>query len=78
MQKFKKTQVSKEKQEDINIKDLSAKEISVYNVWARKYKRNKARQLQKEKALRSFNSKIARTINIRHLDLIINCADPYS
>ena len=43
MWKFKKTQVSKEKQEDINIKDLSAKEISVYNVWARKYKRNKAR-----------------------------------
>ena len=30
--KFKKTQVSKEEQEDINIKDLSAKEISVYNV----------------------------------------------
>src|SRR5690349_11586830 len=76
--KFKKTQVSEEEQEDIDIEDLSAEEISVYNVWARKYERDEARWLQKEKALRSFNSEIARTIDVRHLDLIVDCADPYS
>jgi hypothetical protein len=76
--KFKKTQVSEEEQEDIDIEDLSAEEISVYNVWARKYERDEARWLQKEKALRSLNSEIARTIDVRHLDLIVDCADPYS
>jgi hypothetical protein len=76
--KFKKTEVSEEEQEDIDIEDLSAEEISVYNVWARRYERNEARWLQKEKALRSFNSEIARTIDVKHLDLIVDCADPYS
>ncbi|KAF1930460.1 uncharacterized protein M421DRAFT_3522 [Didymella exigua CBS 183.55] len=76
--RFKKTQVSKEEQEDIDIEDLSAEEISVYNMWTRKYERDKARWLQKEKALRSFNSKIARTINVKHLDLIVDCSSPYS
>ena len=76
--KFKRTQVSEEEQEEIDIEDLSAEEISVYNVWVRKYERDEARWLQREKALRSFNSEIARTIDVRHLDLIVDCADPYS
>ncbi|KAF1925282.1 uncharacterized protein M421DRAFT_32260, partial [Didymella exigua CBS 183.55] len=76
--RFKKTQVSEEEQEDIDIEDLSAEEISVYNVWTRKYERDEARWLQKEKALRSFNSEIARTIDVKHLDLIVDCSSPYS
>lgn len=76
--KFKKTRVSKEEQDNIDIEDLTAEEISVYNVWAKKYERDEARWLQKEKALRSFNSEIARTVDVRHLDLIVDCSDPYS
>ena len=45
-------------------------------MWARKFERE-VRWLQKEKTSRSFNSEIARTIDVKHLDLIVNCSDPY-
>ena len=76
--RFKKTQVSKEEQEDIDIEDLSAEEILVYNTWARKFEQEEGRWLQKKKALASFNCEIAKTIDVKHLDLIFNCPDPYS
>ncbi|KAF2625669.1 hypothetical protein BU25DRAFT_345414, partial [Macroventuria anomochaeta] len=76
--KFKKIRVSEEEQEDVDIEDLSAEEMSVYSMWTRKFERKEVQWLQKEKALRSFNSEIARTIDVKHLDLIINCTDPYS
>ncbi|KAF2622834.1 hypothetical protein BU25DRAFT_434539 [Macroventuria anomochaeta] len=74
--RFKNKKLS-EKQ-DVDIEDLSAEEVSVHSMWARKFEREEARWLQKEKALKEFKAEIARTIDVKHLDLIVNCTDLYS
>ncbi|KAF1358630.1 hypothetical protein EJ07DRAFT_122847, partial [Lizonia empirigonia] len=75
--KFKK-QIPSEGREEIDIEDLSPEEISAYNTWARKFEREESRWLRREKAMRDLNTEITRTVNVRHLHLIVNCPDPYS
>ncbi|KAF2022833.1 hypothetical protein EK21DRAFT_82241 [Setomelanomma holmii] len=64
--------------EQIDIPDLTATELATYNSWARRFDRDEARWITKEKALRNLSLEIVQTINVRHLDLILNCANPYS
>ena len=63
--KFKKTRVSEEEQDDIDIEDLSAEEMAAYGMWTRKFEREEARWMKKEDALKDFNSEIAQTINVK-------------
>jgi hypothetical protein len=65
-------------EEQINIPDLTATELATYNSWARQFDRDEARWLTKEKALQNLSLKIVQTINVKHLDLILDCADAYS
>jgi DDE superfamily endonuclease len=50
----------------------------MYLTKSRKVGRGEGRWLQKERAFKSFNSEIARTIDVKLLDLIVNSLDPYS
>jgi hypothetical protein len=61
----------------LEIYDLTPTELSKYNAWARTYDQKRVEWRQKEKALKEFNSEIARTIDIKHIDLIIDCEDAY-
>ncbi|KAI2484408.1 hypothetical protein Ptr902_03348 [Pyrenophora tritici-repentis] len=45
---------------------------------ARRFDRDEARWLTKEKALRNLSLEIVQTIDVKHLDLILDCADAYS
>jgi hypothetical protein len=62
----------------IDIPDLTATELATYNSWARRFDRDEARWLTKEKALRNLSLEIVQTIDVKHLDLILDCADAYS
>ncbi|KAI0568661.1 hypothetical protein Alg215_12058, partial [Pyrenophora tritici-repentis] len=64
--------------EQIDIPDLTATELATYNSWARRFDRDEARWLTKEKALRNLSLEIVQTIDVKHLDLILDCADAYS
>jgi hypothetical protein len=64
--------------EQIDILDLTTTELATYNSWARRFDRDEARWLTKEKALRTLSLEIVQTIDIKHLDLILDCADAYS
>jgi hypothetical protein len=64
--------------EQIEIPDLTATELATYNSWARRFDRDEARWLTKEKALRTLSLEIVQTIDIKHLDLFLDCADAYS
>ena len=64
--------------EQIEIPDLTVTELAAFNSWARKFDRDEARWLTKEKALRNLSLEIVQTIDVKHLDLILDCADPYS
>ena len=64
--------------EQIDIPDLTATELAVYNSWARRFDRDEARWLVREKALRNLSLEIVQTIDVKHLDLILDCADPYN
>jgi hypothetical protein len=64
--------------EQIDIPDLTATELATYNSWARRFDRDEARWLTKEKALRTLSLEIVQTIDIKHMDLILDCADAYS
>jgi hypothetical protein len=64
--------------EQIDIPDLTVAELATYNSWARRFDRDEARWLTKEKALRTLSLEIVQTIDIKHLDLILDCADAYS
>ena len=64
--------------EQIDIPDLTATELATYNSWARRFDRDEARWLTKEKALRNLSLEIVQTIDVKHLDLILDCADPYN
>ncbi|KAI0603861.1 hypothetical protein TUN205_11896, partial [Pyrenophora tritici-repentis] len=61
--------------EQIDIPDLTATELATYNSWARRFDRDEARWLTKEKALRTLSLEIVQTIDVKHLDLILDCAD---
>jgi hypothetical protein len=64
-------------EEQIDIPDLTATELATYNSWARRFDRDEARWLTKEKALRNLSLEIVQTIDVKHLDLILSCADAY-
>ena len=64
--------------EQIDIPDLTATELATYNSWARRFDRDEAKWLTKEKALRNLSLEIVQSIDIKHLDLILDCADAYS
>lgn len=64
--------------EQIDIPDLTATELATYNSWARRFDRDEARWLTKEKALRNLSLEIVQTIDVKHLDLILDCADAYN
>ncbi|KAI0568939.1 hypothetical protein Alg130_11866, partial [Pyrenophora tritici-repentis] len=64
--------------EQIDIPDLTATELATYNSWARRFDRDEARWLTKEKALRTLSLEIVQTIDVKHLDLILDCADACS
>lgn len=64
--------------EQINITDLTATELATYNSKARQFGRDEARWLTKEKALRNLSLEIVQTIDVKHQDLIVNCAGPYN
>ncbi|KAF2025066.1 hypothetical protein EK21DRAFT_23864, partial [Setomelanomma holmii] len=64
--------------EQIDIPDLTEAELARYNSWARRFDRDEARLLTKEKALRNLSLEIVQTIDVKHLDLILDCADAYS
>ncbi|KAF2621316.1 hypothetical protein BU25DRAFT_354700 [Macroventuria anomochaeta] len=76
--KFKRTQLSQEEREEIDIQDLIDQELSAYNTWTRKYEREATVWRQKENAMRDLNTEIVKTVDVKHLNLIINCSDPYS
>jgi hypothetical protein len=64
--------------EQIDIPDLTATELATYNTWARRFDRDEAKWLTKEKALRNLSLEIVQTIDIKHLDLILDYTDTYS
>jgi hypothetical protein len=64
--------------EQIEIPDLTATELAAFDAWARRFDRDEARWLTKDKALRSLSLEIVQTIDVKHLDLILDCADAYS
>ncbi|KAF2621446.1 hypothetical protein BU25DRAFT_354400, partial [Macroventuria anomochaeta] len=76
--KFIRRQLSQEEQEDIDIEDLSDQELSAYNTWTKKYEREAAIWQRKQNAVKDLNIEIIRTVDAKHLNLIINCRDPYS
>jgi predicted DNA-binding protein (UPF0251 family) len=76
--KFKRTQLSAEEREDINIKDLTDQELSVYKTWKEEHKSEAAVWQRKQNAVKDLNIKIIRTVKTKHLSLIINCQDLYS
>lgn len=76
--RFKKTPVPEEEREGIDIEHLSGEEARVYDTWAMRFERERARWLEKERALMKFNWEIATTIDIKYVYLILNCSDPYS
>jgi hypothetical protein len=61
----------------IDIPDLTATELATYNSWARRFDRDEARWLTKEKALRNLSLEIVQMIGVKHLDLILSCADAH-
>jgi hypothetical protein len=63
--------------EQIDIPDLTASELASYNSWTRRFDRDEARWLAKEKALRNLSLEIVQTIDVKHLDLILSCADAH-
>jgi hypothetical protein len=65
-------------EEQINIPDLTATELATYNTWSRRFNREEAKWLTKQKSLRSLSLEIVQTINVKHLDLVLDCADTYS
>lgn len=65
-------------EEQIDIPDLTATELATYDSWARRFDRDEAKWLTKEKALRNLSLEIVQTIDVKHLDLIFDCADAYS
>jgi hypothetical protein len=65
-------------EEQINIPDLTATELATYNALSRRFDCKEAKWLMKQKALRSLSLEIVQTIDVKHLDLILDCADTYS
>jgi hypothetical protein len=63
--------------EQIDIPDLTATELATYNAWSRRFDREEAKWLTKQKALRSLSLEIVQTIDVKHLDLILSCADAH-
>lgn len=63
--------------EQIDIPDLTATEFATYNAWSRRFDRYEAKWLTKQKALRSLSLGIVQTIDVKHLDLILSCADAH-
>jgi phosphopantetheinyl transferase (holo-ACP synthase) len=76
--KFKRTQLSAEEREDIDIEDLTDQELSAYKTWKEEYKSEAAVWQRKQNAVKDLNIEIIRTVETKHLSLIINCRDPYS
>jgi hypothetical protein len=56
---------------------LTATELATYSAWSRRFDRGEAKWLTKQKALRSLSLEIVQTIDIKHLDLILSCADAH-
>jgi hypothetical protein len=65
-------------EEQIKIPDMTATELTMYNSWARRFDRDEAKWLTKEKALQNLSRDIVQSIDIKHLDLILDFADAYS
>ena len=63
--------------EQIDIPDLTATELATYNAWSRRFDRDEAKWLTKQKALWSLSLEIVQTIDVKHLDLILSCADAH-
>jgi hypothetical protein len=67
--------------EQIDIPDLTVAELATYNntynTWARRFDRDEAKWLIKEKALQSLSLEIVQTIDVKYLDLILSCTDAY-
>jgi hypothetical protein len=62
----------------IDILNLTATEFATYNTWARRFDWDEAKWLTKEKALQNLTLEIVQTIDSKHLDFILNCADACS
>ncbi|KAI0603802.1 hypothetical protein TUN199_10890, partial [Pyrenophora tritici-repentis] len=77
-ERLKKLEDEKPVELEIDIPDLTATELATYNSWIRKFDRDEARWLTKEKALGNLSLEIVQTIDVKHLDLILDCADAYS
>jgi hypothetical protein len=65
-------------EEQIKIPDMTATELTTYNSWVRRFDRDEAKWLTEEKALQNLSLEIVQTIDIKHLDLILDFADAYS
>jgi hypothetical protein len=67
--------------EQIDIPDLTVTELATYNntynTWARRFDRDEAKWLTKEKALQSLSLEIVQTIDVKYMDLILSCIDAY-
>jgi hypothetical protein len=63
--------------EQIDIPDLTATELAMYNAWSRRFDCEEAKWLTKQKAFRSLSLEIVQTIDVKHLDLILSCADAH-
>jgi hypothetical protein len=64
-------------EDQINIPDSTATELATYSFWAWQFDQDEARWLAKEKALQNLTLEIVQTIDVKHLDLILSCADAY-
>jgi hypothetical protein len=62
----------------IDIPDLTATELTMYNAWSRRFDRKEAKWLMKQKTLRGLSLEIVQTVNVKHLDQILSCADAHN